>query len=383
MSAYRLPVPSASRQKPQTASPPNQTTAATCVAVPTADASIQARSSMSIAITTSQCSTPKRNVGRGRTYRRRTSPLTPTSNCAFPTLLLLFVLLIISDAHAVQARKPTKTNPPWLNSLKNGLASAGAAACCKTLLHPVDCIKTLQQYSPDPLSVTAAFRQLYESQQLFAGLAVTVFGSLPSVAVYFAVYAYVRERLLQQSSQQQQRMLCTATAAAIGNTVASVTRVPYETAKQRLQTGQSALAGWSLLSGRGIGAQMLRDIPYAMITLVVYESLQQRRKSKRVSSDFVLGGLAGGIGSWLTNPMDVIKTRVQTGGSGIGAAIHTVWNEGGLSAFLRGSVPRLVHKVPANAFFFLFYELFRRLLRVDTSTASRGKKSGSKEASRG
>jgi hypothetical protein len=41
-----------------------------------------------------------------------------------------------------------------------------------------------------------------------------------------------------------------------------------------------------------------------------------------------------------------------------------VYHEGGAVAFLRGSVPRLLHKVPANACFFLFYEFFRQVLRV-------------------
>ena len=67
-------------------------------------------------------------------------------------------------------------------------------------------------------------------------------------------------------------------AAAVGNSVASITRVQYETAKQQLQTGNT-----SFVSVQGIGAQMLRDIPYAIIKLVVYETLQRQRNARRVS----------------------------------------------------------------------------------------------------
>ena len=126
---------------------------------------------------------------------------------------------------------------------------------------------------------------------------------------------------------------------------------------------------------------MLRDIPYAVLTLLTYEHLKHAWKPKaekryptipKRSWDLLVGGLAGGIGSYVTNPMDVIKTRIQTGSGFYGGSIvqcaKMTWDEGGPSAFLRGSVPRLLHKVPANAFFFLFYELFRSLLNVRDDT---------------
>lgn len=74
--------------------------------------------------------------------------------------------------------------------------------------------------------------------------------------------------------------------------------------------------------------QWARDIPYAMVTLLVYETLQKtaaRRKSPGDSSEssskgakanplenMVIGAIAGGMGSLVTNPMDMIKTRMMT-----------------------------------------------------------------------
>lgn len=130
----------------------------------------------------------------------------------------------------------------------------------------------------------------------------------------------------------------------------------------------------------GIAAQMLRDIPYAVVTLLTYEHLKKvwkPRAQERFPSiptrswDLLVGGLAGGVGSFVTNPADVIKTRVQTDsstsaiyGGSIQKCAVMIWQQEGPTAFLRGSVPRLLHKVPANAFFFLFYELFRSVFNV-------------------
>lgn len=70
----------------------------------------------------------------------------------------------------------------------------------------------------------------------------------------------------------------------------------------------------------GLKTQWARDIPYAMVTLLVYESLQKaaarRRgpKSPKASpfENMVIGAVAGGMGSLVTNPMDMIKTRMMT-----------------------------------------------------------------------
>lgn len=293
-----------------------------------------------------------------------------------------------------------KKNAPWRNGLKNGLASAGAAACVKILLQPIDAIKTVQQYESQNVSVLAAFRQLYQRGQLYAGLGVTVIGSMPSVALYFGVYSYCKQRLLQTKFGKDHPTASIALSAAIGNSVASFSRVPYETIKQKLQAGLyettwavlvdlkqrgPVLAQELLFPAGGVWVQMLRDIPYAVVTLLLYESLQQRFHPKDNNNDntailknnrrtdFILGGIAGGIGSWVTNPMDVIKTRIQTGTTtnySVWGCAVAVWQEGGIHALFRGSVPRLLHKVPANACFFLFYETFKRLLKVQSGGAT-------------
>jgi Mitochondrial carrier protein len=244
-----------------------------------------------------------------------------------------------------------------------------------------------------------------------------VIGSMPSVAIYFGVYSYGKGVLIpyldrnfgpSSSSKRKAGSVChlssrmvmilaVTSAAAVGNTVASFSRVPYEVVKQHLQTGlyantwealtrMSATEGWrAFFPQGGIAIQMVRDIPYAMVTLLSYELLKEALLPLKASKqcpdgmvDATTGALAGGIGSYVTNPFDVIKTRMQTNpdlyqGS-MALCATDLWKEGNIWAFTRGSVPRLMHKIPANACFFLFYEFFRKALLVqDDMTVSKSR----------
>jgi Mitochondrial carrier protein. len=290
-----------------------------------------------------------------------------------------------------------------INGIKNSIASALAAGCSKTLLAPFDTIKTMQQQARNggkSLGLVEAARLISSRPggilELYAGLGVSVFGAMPSVGLYFGVYSYCKDKftpMLQNRLGRNEkvpisvsggRTLAVAISAAVGNTVASFSRVPYEVVKQKLQTGEYtstllALRHMATTGGvraffpmGGVAIQMYRDIPYAIITLLTYECLKEHwvnRREKAPWRDMLAGGIAGGIGSFATNPMDVVKTRLQVDshlyqGNVWTCAVKT-FEEGGPSAFLRGSVPRLIHKIPANAFFFVFYEGFRRILRVN------------------
>jgi solute carrier family 25 (mitochondrial S-adenosylmethionine transporter), member 26 len=297
---------------------------------------------------------------------------------------------------AVVAKKSKlKKSSAWLDGLKNGLASAVAAACVKTTLQPIDAIKTMQQYhhnqagTSSSLSVLAACRELVSRPggfgNFYAGLSVTVLGAMPGVALYFGVYSYCKQSLGRTKIGRQHPTAVIAVSAALGNSVASFSRVPYEVLKQKLQTGvygstmealrATAEQGWvrMLFPKGGVAIQMIRDVPYAVCTLLLYESFQRayqnRPRQQRCGTDttskngwdFCLGGLAGGIGSWVTNPMDVVKTRLQTNSDLYHGSViectRSIWVEGGASAFLRGSVPRLMHKV-RQLFSLLLLEFF-------------------------
>lgn len=188
------------------------------------------------------------------------------------------------------------------------------------------------------------------------------------------------------------KLIAIALSAGMGNTVASAFRVPYEVVKQKLQTGQytgtvNAITKMFKADGMraffpmgGVYVQMIRDVPYAIFTLLAYEMLRDVyvTQAERTSPwrDMVAGATAGGFGTFMTNGLDVIKTRLQTdpdvyGGSVLRCTRMTI-EEGGAAVFMRGIVPRLMHKIPANGMFFVFLEAFRRLLKVEGAHDTKG-----------
>ena len=79
-----------------------------------------------------------------------------------------------------------------------------------------------------------------DSLELYAGLGVAVVGAMPSVGLYFGVYSYCKDNLIPffqtKFSQEGERIamsksaaktLAIASSAAIGNTVASFSRVVF------------------------------------------------------------------------------------------------------------------------------------------------------------
>mmetsp|Transcript_108497 Transcript_108497/g.338158 ORF Transcript_108497/g.338158 Transcript_108497/m.338158 type:complete len:103 (+) Transcript_108497:376-684(+) len=78
------------------------------------------------------------------------------------------------------------------------------------------------------------------------------------------------------------------------------------------------------------------------------------------------GGCAGALGWSLVIPMDVVKTRQQTGQAqgSILRVVRTIVRREGLPALFSGWGPAVLRAVPANAGLFLGVELSSRWLHA-------------------
>lgn len=171
------------------------------------------------------------------------------------SILLFFILFILFSLTSSSSYKPlmrnsivnaipNKTNKtceietkkhqtilPWISDgVKSGIASGLAAAIAKIVLQPFDTIKTVQQAEKSGLNPLNAGLYIIKNRGiggLWSGMGITVIGSSPSVAVYFGIYSSMKKILLEKFPLHL-HLLGVAIAASIGNTIASVLRVPYE-----------------------------------------------------------------------------------------------------------------------------------------------------------
>ncbi|XP_022079178.1 mitochondrial glutamate carrier 2-like isoform X1 [Acanthaster planci] len=139
------------------------------------------------------------------------------------------------------------------------------------------------------------------------------------------------------------------TRAFSASTTAEVTPSALTIARNLLQTkGVFGLY-------RGLGATLMRDIPFSMIYFPLFAHLNAQgmeHENGRASfqHSFVCGCLAATVASLSVNPVDVIKTRLQLLQQAPGEHTYTgirdcaakIWKYEGPSAFFKGASCRLL-----------------------------------------
>uniref|UniRef100_A0A0G4HJ93 Mitochondrial carrier protein n=1 Tax=Chromera velia CCMP2878 TaxID=1169474 RepID=A0A0G4HJ93_9ALVE len=90
--------------------------------------------------------------------------------------------------------------------------------------------------------------------------------------------------------------------------------------------------------------------------------------------NFIAGGLAGAVASSLTNPIEMVKTQLQSSYTGKGAnffsAAGDIYRKEGVSGFYRGLGPTLVGIVPARSSYFWAYAATKAVLGLKLGSES-------------
>ena len=125
---------------------------------------------------------------------------------------------------------------------------------------------------------------------------------------------------------------------------------------------------------KGVGATMLRDVPFSAVYWPCYEYLRPRASHSEdwshFSRIFLASFISGGFAGTVTMPADVIKTRFQLelGETGIRMTSLQVFEEirssQGLRGFFNGLVPRILKVSPACAIMMSSYEFCKNYFHI-------------------
>lgn len=301
-------------------------------------------------------------------------------------------------------------------------------------MYPIDTVKTrMQSYVAirDHASVFHTARTIVSTEGLSAlwrGVSAVALSAGPAHALYFATYERVcafltrslsnpptvlnSDRASHSQSPQTNHVnpVATALAGACATVVNDGIMTPMDVVKQRMQITSRSGGGYSSvwhcmrnvyvhhgLSAffAGYKATLLMNVPFTAAYFTCYELakrliLDLRQIDDRhfsASSHCVAGAFAGAIASAATNPLDVVKTRLQTQGEvgarryrGLVDALRVIRDEEGFPGLMRGVRPRVLFHMPAAAVCWTTYEFCKHVFR-QAAVAADGAPSPPSEAS--
>ena len=248
----------------------------------------------------------------------------------------------------------------WSQYAIQGAVAGGCRALSRGLTFPFDTLKTLEQVSTSTseslqdITIKADSEDTWMiikkllSKDYFRGILPAVASAVPANAVFFVVYNYLQtiaasECMLHFLSIEDtsfyqktsvlfvERLLFSAVATIPQNAI----KIPAELIKQRAQVQPGVKittlidqATKSRFGIRGLyqggGAQLIREIPYNAIQMATFQLFKEMLLTdvnnkdglyfnlSLASMSAVLGLLAAAIAALLTQPADVIKTRLMT-----------------------------------------------------------------------
>jgi solute carrier family 25, member 39/40 len=229
---------------------------------------------------------------------------------------------------------------------------------------------------------------------LWSGLGPTLVLALPATVVYFVTYEQMRNRLRAAVARPgdtlaQQPIWVPLVSGGSARIWAASLVSPLEMLRTKMQAqrisymeGGQALKQLVEQNGvrglwRGLGATLLRDVPFSALYWLNYESLKSHFDQPVPTFRFslVAGALAGSFAAFVTLPFDVVKTHQQielgekqiysnpprkNGNSSTFTVIKRIYTQHGLSGLFTGLVPRLVKVAPACAIMISTFEYGKR-----------------------
>ena len=268
------------------------------------------------------------------------------------------------------------TNPV----MKAFLAGSLSGTCSTLLFQPLDLVKTRVQQTGPGTSLVRVISSVVSQDSvrgLWRGLVPSLVRTVPGVGLYFSSMHQMKTSLCDGRPTALQSALIGSSARALAGSV----MIPFTVIKTRFESrafnySSTAHALSSILRTeglrgltRGLGPTLVRDVPFSGLYLMFYEQLKTwvpedvSRSQGSAAVHFSCGLMAGLLASLVTQPADVIKTRLQlSSGSGLRltGAVLQIYRDRGLGGFTTGLVPRSLRRTLMAA---LAWTVYERMIR--------------------
>jgi len=287
----------------------------------------------------------------------------------------------LTSGEVVEQRKPAKRLPKWYHG---GVASA-AAACCT---HPLDLIKVhLQTQTGKSVGGIKMASSIVRSQgvtALYNGLTASVGRQLTYSLTRFGVYDVVRPVIA--TNNQEPTLLQKMAIASFAGFCGGIVGTPCDVVNVRMQNDiklpkdmrrnyRNVFDGLYQIAAKEGTAQLFNGVAMATMRAVLitngqiafYDQIKNSLLktgyfSDTISTHFLASFCAGGIATAMTQPADVMKTRMMNAKKGeYRGVIHCIavtFKQGPLS-FFKGFTPAFVRLGPQTILTWLFKEQLR------------------------
>ncbi|XP_020598412.1 mitochondrial substrate carrier family protein C [Phalaenopsis equestris] len=275
---------------------------------------------------------------------------------------------------------PPPVEIPAESVLKSALAGGLASALSTSVMYPIDTMKTRVQAST--LSFPELVSRLPEIgiQGLYRGSIPAILGQFSSHGLRTGIFEASKLILINVAPTLpdiQVQSIASFCSTVLGTAV----RIPCEVLKQRLQAGifdnvGEAIVGTLHQDGlkgffRGTGATLCREVPFYVAGMGIYAEAKKAAQSLlnrelEPWETIAVGALSGGLSAVITNPFDVMKTRMMTAPQGQPVSMQivafSVLQQEGPLGFFKGALPRFFWIAPLGAMNFAGYELAKKAM---------------------
>eukprot|EP01126_Amoeba_proteus_P037561 TRINITY_DN387_c0_g1_i3.p1 TRINITY_DN387_c0_g1~~TRINITY_DN387_c0_g1_i3.p1 ORF type:complete len:309 (-),score=42.82 TRINITY_DN387_c0_g1_i3:38-877(-) len=268
------------------------------------------------------------------------------------------------------------------------MAGALAGTAEHTGMFPVDTIKTHMQANESGTSSSGFFKTaetIWRTKGIrgfFRGISAIISSAAPAHAIYFTTYEYSKVAFGAKVDGSAPSVAL-GLSGAVATILSDAVLTPGDTVKQRCQLSAKQYSGpWECMRSviryegvrflwAGYTTTLFMNVPFHVIYLNVYEPLRsllvRDRNNYHVTAHIISGGGAGIVAACLTNPLDVVKTRLQTQGdvgkyySGMIKTLLAIYKTEGTTGLFLGVVPRMLfHSISAGVLW-TTYEYFKFL----------------------